>query len=70
MRNTKKTQILVLILCLLIVPIYAQDLPADFGDVLEDNPEDAPIANYYWVFALMMATIVYVIKKKYSKKSA
>ena len=70
MKNTKKTQILILILCLLMVPMFAQDLPADFGDVLDDNPDDAPIANYYWVFALLIATIVYIIKKKYNKKIA
>ena len=70
MRNTNKTQILVFIGCLLTMPMFGQDLPADFGDVIDDNPEDAPIANYYWVFTLLMATIVYVIKKKYGKKSA
>ena len=70
MKNTKKTQILILILCLLMVPMFAQDLPADFGDVLDDNPDDAPIANYYWVFALLITTIVYIIKKKYNKKIA
>ncbi|MFY8187350.1 MAG: hypothetical protein ACOVLC_05265 [Flavobacterium sp.] len=69
MRQIKKTQILVLIGCLLTVPMFADDVPADFGDVIDDNPEDAPISNFYWFGMLMMLTLVYLFKKKYFKKA-
>jgi hypothetical protein len=69
MRNTNKTQILVLIVCLLTVPMFADDVPADFGDVLGDNPADAPISNFYWFGMLIVLTVLYLFKKKYFKKA-
>ncbi len=69
MRNTNKTQILVLIVCLLTVPMFADDVPADFGDVLGDNPDDAPISNFYWFGMLIVLTVLYLFKKKYFKKA-
>jgi len=69
MRNVKNKQILVLIGCLLTIPMFADDVPADFGGALGDNPEDAPISNFYWFGMLMVLMLVYLFKKKYFKKA-
>ncbi len=47
---------------------YAQDVPADFGDVIDDNPDDAPITNYFWIVSMIAFTLVYLFRKKYFKK--
>jgi hypothetical protein len=49
--------------------MFADDVPADFGGALGDNPEDAPISNFYWFGMLMVLMLVYLFKKKYFKKA-
>lgn len=48
---------------------YAQDVPADFGDIIDDNPDDAPITNYFWIVSIFVLALVYLFKKKYFKKA-
>lgn len=56
--------------CLFVLPMIAQDeLPADFGDAVADNPDDAPISNYVWMGIITLLTVVYLIKRKYFKKA-
>jgi len=70
MKSRKMKQILVLIACLCVIPMMADDeVPADFGDIISDNPTDAPISNYVWMGIVTLLTVVYLIKRKFMKKA-
>jgi hypothetical protein len=45
------------------------EVPADFGDIISDNPTDAPISNYVWMGIVTLLTVVYLIKRKFMKKA-
>lgn len=67
MKKSTKRQILILIVvCLFTLPMLAQDAPPDFEDILNDggNPDDAPIADYFWMGMITILTVVYLVKKK------
>jgi hypothetical protein len=44
--------------------VLAQDLPADFGDALGDNADDASVNHWYWVLILMVCFIAYLFNKR------
>lgn len=69
MRKTKTAQTLLLIACLITLPMFADDVPADFGDALGDNANDAPISNYFWMGMITILGVVYLVKRKYFKKA-
>jgi presenilin-like A22 family membrane protease len=67
MESKKMKLILLSITCLFSTTLFSQDLPADFGDVLDDNPTDATL-DYLWGAVLFVLVIVYLSKKKWILK--
>jgi hypothetical protein len=49
--------------------MFADDVPADFFDATSDNPDDAPISNYFWMGIIALLGVVYLVKRKYFKKA-
>jgi hypothetical protein len=68
MKNKKLKICLMGILFLVVTPLFSQDMPADFGDIIDDNPTDATIFKFLWMCSLLVFTIVYLIRNKSFKK--
>jgi presenilin-like A22 family membrane protease len=67
MESKKMKLVLLSIICLCAITSFSQDLPADFDDVLDDNPTDATL-DYLWGAVLFVLVIVYLSRKKWILK--
>lgn len=49
----------------LVIPFvgWADELPSDFSDIIEDNPNDAPIVSLVFIIILVGIAIVYAKPK-------
>jgi hypothetical protein len=54
---------LVVVCFLMTIVSTAQDLPADFGDALGDNADDASLNQWYWVLIVLAVGFIYFVKK-------
>lgn len=63
MKNKELKLVLLSLVCLCSTTLFSQDLPADFGDVIDDNPTDATLVHFVWVLILFVCTITYFAKK-------
>ena len=68
MESKKMKLVLLSIICLCAITSFSQDLPADFDDVLDDNPTDATLDYLWWSVVLFVLVIVYLSRKKWILK--
>lgn len=69
MKQYRNAFLIVMVLFFVCSMGYAQDVPADFGDIIDDNPNDAPITNNFWIVSIFVFALVYLFKKKYFKRA-
>ena len=48
---------------------FAQDLPSEFDQVINDNPTDAPIDGSIWFVLMVSAIVVYLFYKNRKVKA-
>jgi len=68
MKNKELKLVLLSITCLCSTTLFSQDLPADFGDILDDNPTDATLVQFVWIMILFACTLAFFAKKNPFKK--
>ena len=69
MKHKKSKLVLLSIICLCATTLFSQDFPADFGDVIDDNPTDATLVQFVWVLILLVCTLAYFAKKNPFKRN-
>ena len=61
----KKTPIAKSLIVVLLVHIncVAQELPADFADIIDDNPTDASLTNFLWMLIMVFFIMIFTVRK-------
>lgn len=47
---------------------FSQDLPADFGDIIDENPNDVSLNNPFWMAIVCGTIFIYLIREKLNKR--